>query len=540
MDLDRFFAELKRRHVFRVAGTYAVALFAAVQVLEALVGFFPVLNAIGTMIVVVGLLGFPATVALAWVFDITPQGVRRTEALPDAGSAPAGARRVLTARHAAGFVGMGIIVAIVGLAAIPAVTGNRLTELAAPASIAVLPFADLSPEGDQQIFGDGIADELLNRLAQTTELQVAARSSSFALRDAGLDAEALGEQLHVDAILEGSIRSDGENVRVSAQLSDARNGRLIWSHSYDRPKASVLALQDEIALAIVENLQAELQPQAQVAEGETAPAAPPRLGGSTHNAEAYELYRRGLDAWHRRTEASVRTAIQRFEEALALDDEYALAWAGLAQAYVVLPQISSEPPRAAVGRAKTAAASALGLVGNLPEALVAMGQIAQNYDWRLRRAENFYERALEANPSYATAHQWYGETLLMQGRYEEARAQIARAVELDRLSAAPLTVRGYMAAVLGDQEAALEDFRAVARTTPDFPVAAFNHGVSATLTGAGAEAKAAFGRMAAGDAALRRALERIVDGALDPAAGAAGREAAGALRGRLAPGLVAV
>jgi len=548
MDFQRFLAELKRRRVYRVAVTYAIALFAAVQLLEALVGFFPVLNSLGTALVVIGLIGFPLAVILAWIYDITPQGVRRTAAL-EAGStgetatavtaAEARASHTLPAGRAAGFVGVGVLVAVVGLAAVSHWSGP-LPPVERVGSIAVLPFTDLSTDHDQQVFGDGIADELLNRLAQGTELQVAARASAFSLRGQELDVMEVGRRLRVDAVLDGTIRTDGEHLRVSAQLSDARSGRLIWSASYDREEANLLELQDELALAIVDALQLELSAGGRLAavdrDGRTAPE---RLGSSTQGA-AYDLYSSGMEAWHRRTEASVRQAIAQFEEAVELDPSFALAHAGLAQAYAILPQVSSEPPRAAAGRAKEAAATALGLEGLLPEAHVAMGQIRQNYDWRPRQAESSYRRAIEANPSYATAHQWYAETLLVTGRYPEALAEIDRAVALDPLSPAPVTVRGYIHTVLGDHAAALTDFRRVAAASPGFTVADINHGATALLAGEVAEARAAFARLAGADRALGRALAAVVDGATDPARRTEGVRAAAGLRGRLAPALVAV
>jgi adenylate cyclase len=468
---QRFFAEIRRRRVLRVVGVYAVGAWAAIEVTATV---FPLLHfpeSAATYVVYLALLGFPVTVALAWIFDLTPHGVVRTPAMAPgedvAATPPAPAPRSQhrgLAGRAAGFFGLGMLVALVTVAAYlrfgpstpftPSADGIE--------SIAVLPFADLSATKDQEFFADGMTEELLDRLAHVDGLRVAARTSSFAFKGHNEDIKEIGAKLGVEAVLEGSIRRENDQLRVTAQLIDARSGYHLWSETFDHTVASVFAIQDTIANTIVDRLRMQFA------------GSDPGSLRETENVRAHDLYLQGKLRWHYRGEDNLRQAIDYFEQALKEDPAYAPAWAGIAQSYAVLPSVSSFPAEEAIAKGTAAAAKALALDARLPEAHAALGQIAQSFEWNFEDAERAYRRAISFNPSYATAHQWYAETLMMLGRLDEARDEIGRALELDPLSPSALSVRAYVSAIRGETEGAVGQYREVTSLYPDYTLGQLN------------------------------------------------------------------
>jgi TolB-like protein len=236
----------------------------------------------------------PVVVLLAWVFDITPDGVRRTvagtEPPPPGIEQQIEAHRRRFAAKAVGFVGVGILVALVGFAAYGRYAGFSGGASKRIESVAVMPFADFSPNRDQEYFTDGVTEELINRLTHIEGLRVAGRTSSFAFKGKEVPADQIGRQLRVQAVIDGSVRREGENVRVTVELVDAQTSHVIWSEKYDRQVSGVFALQDEIATAIVDALKLQLAPSApELAKGERG----------TRNSLAHDLYLKGLDAWNK-------------------------------------------------------------------------------------------------------------------------------------------------------------------------------------------------------------------------------------------------
>lgn len=536
MSLDRLLHELKRRRVWRVAGVYAVAAWVAVQVAATV---FPLLELewAATLVVVLALAGFPVAVGLAWVFDWTAAGVRRTGALRDAvstspstpassarrasndvepvhvpgaaiavpGTAARTAGEAHANRRALGFFGVGILVALVGFAAYATYQPFQPGAPSEPIrSIAVLPFVDMSAAGDQEYFSDGVTEELLNRLAQIEDLHVAARTSSFAFKGKNEDVAEIGRRLRVQAVLEGSIRRDGDQVRITAQLIDARTGYHLWSSNYDRAVTSIFAIQDEISTAIVDALEVQL--------GGSANGGGPGI----RSPAAHDLYLRALARWNVRTDPALRDALDLFARAVAEDSTYARAHAGLAMTYALLPTFGDFPHDEALAHGAAAAARAIALDATLAEAHGALGQIAQTFEWDLLGAERAYERAVTFNPAYATGHQWYAETLMMLGRIDSASAEIRRAIELDPLSAAALAVQGYLELLRGDTGAALATYRDLVRLFPDFALGRTNLLLACLATGRFDEAASLIARTAPGpDAAAP--MMRLVGGLRDPA-----------------------
>jgi serine/threonine-protein kinase len=291
-------------------------------------------------------------------------------------------------------------------------------------AIAVLPFVNASPDPGNEYLSDGITDELIDALAKVEGLQVASRTSVFALKGKPQDVRAIGALLGASEVLEGAVRRVGDQLRITAQLSCTGDGRLLWSQRYDRRLVDVFAIQDEIARTIVNTLRAISF--ADIAE------PPPRR--HTENVRAYGLYLRGRYAWNKRTKEGVREGIGYFEQAIAEDPGYAQAYAGLADCYWLDVDYSSDPVMEKFTRAEAYARRALELDESLAEAHASLAWCLFIYDWEWTAAEREYRRAIELDPSYASAHQWYAFLLLSQGRHEEALAEGHTALELDPAS----------------------------------------------------------------------------------------------------------
>jgi serine/threonine-protein kinase len=289
-------------------------------------------------------------------------------------------------------------------------------------SIAVLPFVDMSPQADQQYFSDGMTEELITALSKVSGLRVAARTSAFAFKGRNTDVREIGRRLDVATVLEGSVRRAGNRLRVSAQLIDARSGYHLWSDEYDRNLADVFGVQDELARAIAGALRIKL------AGGADAPL----VQRPTEDPEAHELYLRGRYYFNRYTHADNRRAIEFFTRALQRDSSYALAYAGLADAYNWLADCVS--PSEAMTKAEAAALKAVALDSTLSEAHAALGGIKLWFDWDLAGAEREFGKALAINQNSATAHGWYAQMLAAAGRAEEAVREAHHAQELDPLA----------------------------------------------------------------------------------------------------------
>lgn len=523
MKPGRFFSELRRRHVLRVVGGYAVA---AWLVVEAYTTIQPMLleglEWTSRAVVVLALLGLPAAFVLSWVFDITPDGLRRTEPLPepvaldDRAAAPdrrrempAPRRRFELSARATGFFGLGILVALVSFAAWAGLREERRPGIAAGApieSIAVLPFVDMSPAQDQEFFSDGVTEELMNRLAQLPELRVAARTSSFAFRGQNRGIDEIGRRLGVQAVLEGSVRRDGDRLRISATLIDAATGYRVWTQSFDGTAHELFALQDEFANAVVDALRHRL-------------AATPEAGRrGTASMAAYEEYVKGTKRWHMRGDHDLRSALRHFLGAVRHDPDFALAHAALAQTYAVLPVYGAFPADSAVREGSAAAAYALSLDPSLAEAYAAMGQIVQNFEWDFVGAEGYYRRALAYQPGNTTAHQWYAETLLLRGRIDEAAAHVERVIAADPLAPTSLYVEAFHRLLSGDVDGSLAGWRELVRLHPQFEPGVTQHIYTAAAAGRAEEAARSLERLAQLQplhAALYGAVARAV---LDPAA----------------------
>jgi serine/threonine-protein kinase len=291
-------------------------------------------------------------------------------------------------------------------------------------SIAVLPFVNASPDSENEYLSDGITDELIDALTQVEGLRVASRTSVFALKGTQQDVRAIGALLGVSAILEGTVRKAGERLRITARLTSVADGGHLWSERYDRNLGDVFAVQDEIAQTIVSTLRGTW----------LAELPDPARRRYTEDVEAYSLYLKGRYAWNKRTSEGVTEAIALFEQAIARDSRYALAYTGLADAFALHVDYRSVPVAEGFERAKVLARTALELDERLAEAHSSLAWCLFIYDWDFESAAAEFRRAIELDPGYASAHQWYAFLLAATGRVDEALIEGHTAQELDPAS----------------------------------------------------------------------------------------------------------
>lgn len=343
-------------------------------------------------------------------------------------------------------------------------------------SIAVLPFADLSPGRDSDYFSDGLTEEIINALARVDELRVAARTSSFAFKGRDQDVREVGDALGVGTVLEGSVRKAGERLRITARLVDVESGYGLWEESYDREMGDVIRVQDEIARAVVGALRGEL------VASDTATL----VRSSTTDLEAYNLYLKGRFHWYRRTGDGFRQAIGYFEQAVARDPGYALAYTGLGDVYSLLAAYDYGvlPPREAFPKAKSALSRALQLDPSSAEAHAALGNVLLNYDWNWGGAERAFRRAMQLNTGYAPAHHWYALDLVVMGRADEARREMRRARELEPLSLVMSTGMARILYFTGDLAGAEAEYRRAIEMDSTFVTARLGMGLTHVVKGA--------------------------------------------------------
>ena len=424
MNSGNFFAELKRRNVYKVAVAYAIVGWLSIQIATQIFPFLEIPNWIVRLVIVLIAIGFPIALVIAWAFEATPEGIKRTEV---ADAMPAVTRQKKHAWIYIVVVGAAISVALFFLGRFTA--GNKTVatarnELSAK-SIAVLPFDNLSRDPDNAFFAEGVQDEILTRLAKVADLKVIARTSTAKFKSAPENLTDIAKQLGALNILEGSVQKANDQVRVNVQLINALTNAHLWAEIYDRKLTDIFAVESDIAKTIADALQAKLTGS----EKQMMAAAP------TTDTTAYELYHKGRSLWGKRTGDNIPKAIAFYEQAIARDPNYALAYAGLASAYILSPFYTGADRREAGSKAKEAAIKALRLDPNLAEAHAALGKVLFFSEIDLAGATREYKRAIELKPNDADAHHWFSnDSLAALGQFDEAIAEGKRSVELDPLS----------------------------------------------------------------------------------------------------------
>ncbi|MDP2480221.1 MAG: tetratricopeptide repeat protein [Candidatus Palauibacterales bacterium] len=462
-----FLEELKRRHVVRVALAYGAAAWLVLQ----MAGL--VLPALGSplwvfrvLLGVVALL-FPIALVLAWAFEVTPEGVRRTEPA----DSPI-ARPIAQGRRVGGTLNTLTIAVLAGAVAVLAwrqfgpsrATSGRGTSAASDRSIAVLPFVNASDDSTNQYFSDGLSEDLIIALSQLPGLRVIGRESSFQFRGKDLDSKMIGQKLGVTHLLEGSVSREDDEVRIRAELVDAADGSMLWSVRYDRPYRKLFALQDDLTKAVATALEARLL-------GPGRPGAPAQSdrppGGSV---PAYNVFLEGNFYFRRFTEPDLRTAIDYYRQAIRLDAQYAAAYAALSHAWTDVGRGSPAGPerRQAYDSARAAADAALSLDPDLADGHLSRGILLQSQlDWRDSEAE--YRRALELAPSSGPAQRYLASALATLGQLDEAVRLFRQALQADPLDAFAYSDLAWDLAGLGRYEEGAAAARRVIALQPTSP-----------------------------------------------------------------------
>ncbi len=386
MNPKKFFAELKRRRVYTVAIAYVVAGWALAQGIAQVLPVFDIPIWVVRLIVILIVLGFPVALILSWFFDLTRYGVVRTlDATPE-----------------------------------PRIDSAETADLFEK-SIAVLPFSDVTSGEQRDYFGDGIAEEILSALAKIDGLRVAARRSSFWFKDKKATVREIADALNVEHVLEGSVRRDGNRVRITAELTDCCNGFTLWSETFERQFQGIFALEDEITRAIVDALKLKLDIAAQPAS---------RLVPST---EAYDIYLHGLFYSDKSTEESLRKSLEFFQQALEKDPQFAPAWTGTAKAWLWLAD-AYMPPREAYSKVREAALNAIKIDNDEAEAHVYLAEAKRILDWDLDGAEAEYKRAFVIDPNSTPSNYFIAAFYAARGDREKALTYLGRTTKFDPAS----------------------------------------------------------------------------------------------------------
>jgi TolB-like protein/lipoprotein NlpI len=466
-----FFEELKRRNVFRVGIAYAVVGWLLMQVTDSFAPALRLPEWFPTAVAFLLLLGFPVAVFFSWAFEFTPEGIKReSEIEPGRSIKHQNARKLdrmiivalaavvvvlLLDRYMGGRApekgsepfseSQGEIVAEGdeqkrALTPFPQLAGDSRT------SVAVLPFINMSDDQQNEYFSDGICGKKLSEI---------------------------GRELQVDHVLEGSVRKAGDRIRVTAQLIEVSSDAHLWSDTYTRKLDDIFAVQDEIAQAIVEALKLTLS------VGDQQKLA----HHSTSNAEAYNKYLQGRHLWNERTAKALQASVEPLREAVEIDPEFDQAWAALADAYVLFPEYAAGSVEESIPMAREAAEKALSINPESARALTTRGYYRAMLDFNWTAADADFNKAIEHEPGYATAHQWYAEVLGAQGRMEEALAELAIAHKADPLSAVIRHTPGYFLLYSGRFEEAEESFNHTIELDPHFHWTLQNRDIMYTIQG---------------------------------------------------------
>src|SRR6516225_8192056 len=456
-----FFSELKRRNVYKVAVAYIVGGWALSQGIAQVFPVFDVPNWAIRLVVLLIIIGLPVALVLAWAFEITPQGIKRTEtadAMLQAGRQKNNAWIYVVVVGAV--VSIGLFFLGRYTAGNPASRNSEAATALPQKSIAVLPLLNESGDPKDEYFSDGLSEELIAALAQISGLKVIGRSSSFRFKDRKEDPRAIGEKLGVSTLLDGTVRKQGDRVRIVAELVNAANGIQLWTQTFDRQLKDIFDVQKEIARAVAESLKVTL-----LGTDISAQAS------ATDNAEAHNAYLQGHFYLVRRNVEDFRKAISYYDEAIQLDPNYALAYAERAEAWAFLGDFTGQRPTA-YPKASADAKKAVAIAPTLAEARAALGWVLCLVDWKFAEGLAELKRAKELSPANPTANDLLARIIVYLGRFDEAERQAREAVELDPLST---VTQGNLARVLF-YAGKLNEAEAVARKAAELqPTGAGTH-----------------------------------------------------------------
>jgi serine/threonine-protein kinase len=416
-----FLTELKRRNVYKVAVAYAVVAWLLMQIASQIFPFFEIPNWAVRLVVLLLIIGFPIALIIAWAFEVTPEGIKRTEAADAAGQRSRGGAWIY-------IVLIGAAVSV-GLFFVGRYTAGRATPQHGEAatavsgkSIAVLPLVNESGDPRDEYFSDGLSEELIAALAQISGLKVIGRSSSFRFKDRKEESRTIGEKLGVSTLLEGTVRKQGDRVRIVAELVSATDGIALWTRTFDRELRDIFAVQQEIARAVAESLKVTLLGS----QDKSSQMA-------TNSVEAHNAYLQGHFHFQRRNLEDYRKAVGYFDQAIRLDPDYALAYAERSEALTLLGDLSGQA-KTEWPKARSDAERAVAIAPALAEAHAALGWVRFFVDWKFAEGVSELKRAKELSLGNPTANDLLARVIVYLGRFDEAEQQARQAVELDPLS----------------------------------------------------------------------------------------------------------
>jgi serine/threonine-protein kinase len=424
MNLPSFFRELKRRNVYKVAVAYAVVAWLLIQIATQVFPFLEIPNWVVRLVIALVAIGFPIALIIAWAFELTPQGIKRTDDI----ELPAGRGSKNRTWIYVAVIGAALSVALFFIgrytAGSHATPRQREAAIGPQKSIAVLPLLNESGDPGDEYFSDGLSEELIAALAQISGLKVIGRSSSFRFKDRHEEPKAIGEKLGVSTLLEGTVRKHDDRVRIVAELVNAADGIALWTRTFDRELRDIFTVQQEIARAVAESLKVTLlgshEKSAQMASS---------------SVEAHNAYLQAHFHFQRRNVEDYRKAITYFDQAIQLDSNYALAYAERAEVWTMIGDLTGERATA-YPKARSDAEKAVEIAPALAEAHAALGWVRFFGEWKFAEGLSELNRAKELSPANPTANDLLARAIVYVGRIDEAERQARQAVELDPLSVA--------------------------------------------------------------------------------------------------------
>jgi serine/threonine-protein kinase len=460
MKSDSFLAELKRRNVYKVAVAYAVVGWLVIQVATQVFPFLEIPSWVVRVVIALVAIGFPVALVIAWAFEATPEGIKTT-AIADAEGEQSRGKIWIYLIIVGALLSISLFLLGRYTAGNAIIRNNATTTAVAQKSIAVLPLLNESGDPSDEYFSDGLSEELIAALAQISGLKVIGRSSSFRFKDRKEEPKMIGQKLGVSTLLDGTVRKQGDRVRIVAALVNAADGIQLWTRTFDLQLKDIFEVQQEIARAVAESLKVTLLGSDARSVQWSAPS----------NAEAHNAYLQGHFYLVRRNVEDLRKAIGYYDEAIKLDPEYALAYAERGEAWIILGDLTGQRPTA-YPKARSDAEKAVSIAPALAEARAALGFVRCFADWNFADGLRELKRAKELSPTNPTVNDLLARIIVYIGQFDEAERQAREAVELDPLST---VAQGNLARVLF-YAGKLEDAAAAARKSAELqPTGAGNH-----------------------------------------------------------------
>ena len=463
MKPHNFLAELKRRHVYRGAIAYAVVAWLLIQIATQVFPFFEIPNWIVRLVVLVAVLGFPIALIIAWAFEMTPQGIKRAENIAPNEYVPHwSARRFAALIVAIAMLATGLM--MFSLVRNKSTSTTQFTAAATPSqkSIAVLPLLNESGDPGDEYFSDGLSEELIAALGQIRGLKVIGRSSSFRFKDKSDDVKAIGEKLGVSTLLEGTVRKQGDRVRIVAELIDAQDGSELWSRTFDRELKDIFVVQAEIAEAVATSLELTV-----LGTGEKS-----GKNAATKSVEAHNAYLQGHFYFARGNLQDYRKSVDFFDQATQIDPDYALAYAERSEAWAWIGDLSSEKQKEAWAAAASDGEKAVSIDPHLAEAHAALGWVRFFIEWKFAEGLAELRRAQQLSPWNPTANDLMARVVVYLGQFPEAEKLARQAIELDPLS---YQARTSLARILFNEGKVAEAEAEAHKAAELQPTAAGNH-----------------------------------------------------------------